>query len=288
MAFDIIDIPSQNHNGREATPIQALVIHCIGLGLEEVVRGFTHKHVAMGGLGVSPHYFIPQLTGQEFIDQFSKELGQSLDLAYPDRVPVIRFVKEQDRAWHAGASSWGELNALPNCKSSLNSCSIGIEFHAPGYGGSGKDWFHFTPYTNPQMATGALLIKDICNRHSIAPHNIIGHSDIASWTLAQIKTDPGPLFPWEWLYDRYDIGIWPSSEQNGLPPQNQVAFVKQQLTDIGYRLSPDQNWTDLDRYVVNAFRMRFMSKTYKGYVPSDKEFGQIDSSLVEILQQLKL
>ena len=194
MTYDIIKIPSANFSSRDECPIKALVIHCIGLPISDVINGLT-KSTETGGLGVSAHYFIPQLSGAEFIEA----TGIVADLKYPNKVPVIQFVDESNKAWHAGQSWWQDLNDLPGCENSLNACSIGIEFHAPGYDDTTSP-HTFAPYSANQMETGALLIKGIIQRHAIAASNIVGHSDIAPLRSdGTFKTDPGPLFPWDWL-----------------------------------------------------------------------------------------
>ncbi|MBX3487510.1 MAG: N-acetylmuramoyl-L-alanine amidase [Candidatus Paracaedibacteraceae bacterium] len=194
MTYDCIKIPSLNFSSREGCPIKALVVHCIGLPLIDVITGLTQS-IQNGGLGVSSHYFIPQISGRNF----ATEIGTHYNLMYPDKIPVIQFVHEKDKAWHAGQSWWQELNTLPGCENTLNPCSIGIEFHAPGYDDTTIP-HTFAPYTQDQMATGAALINDIINRHQIPLHNIVGHSDIAPIRPdGTFKTDPGPLFPWDWL-----------------------------------------------------------------------------------------
>ncbi|MBW8309337.1 MAG: N-acetylmuramoyl-L-alanine amidase [Candidatus Paracaedibacteraceae bacterium] len=293
MAYDIITIPSENFNARSKTPIQLIITHCIGLPLDKTLKAFAYKDADQGGLGVAPHYLIPQITAQTFIDQFSDlyNLGEII-LKYPQNVPAIQFVKEEDRAWHAGISSLDKFNDLPGCGIGLNSCSIGIEFHAPGYEES-QDCFKFASFTATQITTGAHLMVDICKRQNLDQRHIWGHSDISPWrptsssSSTKIKTDPGPFFPWAELYQKYSLGIWPTS--NSTPPQieksEEQAYVKTRLTALGYKMSPGSEWTELDRHVINAFRMHFMQDTYKLIYPKDENFGGIDAELINFLGQ---
>lgn len=289
MAYDVLDIPSENYNGREETPIQMIIAHCIGLDLETAITGLTRQDSAQGGLGVSAHYLIPQVTARAFMNQFSGQFKITNPvIKYPDNVPAIRLVQDEDRAWHAGSSAWGQFNQLPGCANGLNSCSIGIEFHTSGYGLQGQDWFHFTPFTKAQITTGALLMQDLCLRHAINPCNILGHSDVAPWSPTQIKTDPGPLFPWKELHEAYKLGVWPQYPPHDVMTGDPKAYVKTALTTLGYRMSSGNHWTDLDRHVVNAFRMHFMQDIYPPsyYENMQKEnFGEVDSALIRHLGQ---
>ncbi|WP_051908400.1 N-acetylmuramoyl-L-alanine amidase [Candidatus Odyssella acanthamoebae] len=285
MAYDIINIPSENFNSRGETPIQLIVAHCVGLDLDKTLKGFAYKDTERGGLGAAPHYLIPQITAQTFIDHFSDLFNLNISLKYPHKVPVIQFVNENDRAWQAGVSCWSEFNKLPGCEKGLNSCSIGIEFHAPGYGAQAEDWFHFIPFTDAQMETGANLMLDICERHKIDKRNVWGHSDIAPWSSTQIKTDPGPLFPWQWFYINYKLGVWPISNPTSPEIGEQQSYVKERLTALGYKMSDGNEWTELDRHVVNAFRMHFMQDSYKVIYPTDENFGKIDAMLIKYLGQ---
>jgi N-acetyl-anhydromuramyl-L-alanine amidase AmpD len=286
MAYDIINIPSENFNSRGETPIQLIVAHCVGLELDATIKGFAYKDADKGGLGVAPHYLIPQITAQNFIEQFSDLYKlEEISLKFPQNVPVIQFVNEEDRSFHAGSSSFADFNTLPGCEKGLNSCSIGIEFHAPGYGDQAKNWFKFTPFTDAQIATGATLMLDICERQKIDRRNIWGHSDIAPWSQTQIKTDPGPFFPWQNLYINYGLGVWPSSNPTSPKIGGLQPYVKERLTAIGYKMSEGSEWTAIDRHVVNAFRMHFMQDSGQVINPEDENFGAIDISLIKFLAQ---
>lgn len=104
---------------------------------------------------------------------------------------IWRLVPEARRAFHAGVSCWeGE--------SELNGVSLGIEIVNPGH-----EW-GYRRFPAAQMASVELLCRDLILRHSIPPHRVVGHSDIAP----ERKADPGELFDWPRLA-RAGIGIWP-------------------------------------------------------------------------------
>ncbi len=86
-----------------------------------------------------------------------------------------QMVAEDQRAWHAGAGSWAG-------QGDINSRSIGIELDNRGT----------HPFSEPQMAVLEELLVQILARWSIAPEDVIGHSDMAPGR----KADPGPRFDW--------------------------------------------------------------------------------------------
>ena len=157
-------IPSPNFDHRPAgTEISLLVIHNISLPPnefrgEDVIELFTNRlnpqahpyYQSLQGLQVSAHFFI-------------RRDGT-----------IIQFVSCNDRAWHAGVSSW-------QGKERCNDYSIGIELE-------GSD---ITTFTDAQYTTLIALTKCLCNHYPIK--HIAGHSDIAPGR----KTDPGPYFDWE-------------------------------------------------------------------------------------------
>jgi N-acetyl-anhydromuramyl-L-alanine amidase AmpD len=299
-SYDRIFIPSENITKGATILPKLLVVHCIGLPLEDVIEGLTQSiREETKGLGVSSHYFIPQCTGSEL-----KERGiiaQTFPLSFPNAVPVIQFVDESQRALHAGISYWKEANRLPGCQSGLNSCSIGIEFHAPGYREQGKSPALFVPYSLAQLETGAHLMKDIMERWKIDSNNILAHSDIAPYfpapcttQMPRVKTDPGPLFPWKFFHER-NIGHLPPLSQLNLPspedpfePRKFEPYVRMRLHEIGYNIPLNQNktlpWGDHERHVVNAYKMHFMQEVYVHTTPRAADFGLIDSQLVQSLK----
>lgn len=91
---------------------------------------------------------------------------------------AIQFVSFDDRAWHAGRSSY---LGVPEC----NDYSIGIELE-------GTDDQPFTPM---QYATLLQSIVSIQQAYPETRYHLTGHSDIAP----QRKTDPGDCFDWRSL-----------------------------------------------------------------------------------------
>jgi N-acetylmuramoyl-L-alanine amidase len=93
---------------------------------------------------------------------------------------LYQLVDEDKRAWHAGVSAWGDIT-------DINSHSIGIEIVNPGH-----EW-GYRPFPPEQIAVVKDLCRDLMQRYSIAPENVLGHSDVAPGR----KQDPGELFPWD-------------------------------------------------------------------------------------------
>ena len=90
---------------------------------------------------------------------------------------VVQFVSFNERAWHAGRSSWQGREAC-------NDYSIGIECE-------GTDE---VPYTAEQYAALRRLLPMLLETYpAITPDRIVGHSDVAPGR----KTDPGPSFDWQ-------------------------------------------------------------------------------------------
>ena len=89
---------------------------------------------------------------------------------------IVQFVPFQERAWHAGVSSWCGREAC-------NDFSIGIELE-------GDD---VTPYAEAQYTALARLIRALCRTYpGLSTQRVVGHSDIAPGR----KTDPGAGFEW--------------------------------------------------------------------------------------------
>jgi N-acetylmuramoyl-L-alanine amidase len=95
---------------------------------------------------------------------------------------IVQMVREADRAWHAGLSSWqGETD--------MNSRSIGIEIVNPGH------FLGYPEFGDRQVEAVIELCRGISLRQAIVPERILAHSDIAPAR----KIDPGEKFPWDRL-----------------------------------------------------------------------------------------
>lgn len=184
--------------------------------------------------GVSAHYLLPA-----------------------DGRTVYRMVDEHRRAWHAGDSQW-------RGRSWLNASSIGIEIINRGYR-DGPEGRHWQPYPQAQIDTLIALLKDIQQRHGVAPANIVGHSDIAP----QRKVDPGPLFPWAQLAAAGLIP-WPEAasvadklrQLDGQLPE--VAWFQHQLERIGYAVPQHGELDQATRNVLAAFQMKYRPARHDG------------------------
>jgi AmpD protein len=87
---------------------------------------------------------------------------------------LMQFVSANERAWHAGLSSFGG-------RERCNDFSIGIELE-------GSD---FEPFAAPQYTTLAALTQALRARYGLT--DVAGHEHVAPGR----KTDPGPFFDWQ-------------------------------------------------------------------------------------------
>ena len=147
-----VDLPSPNWDARpEGAAIDLLVLHYTGMPTAAAAIERLRDPAAR----VSAHYLID-------------EDGT-----------VVAMVREEARAWHAGASAW-------QGRPTLNDVSIGIELVNPGH-----EW-GYRPFPAEQMAGLVILAGELCRRWRIPPDRVVGHSDIAPTR----KDDPGELFDW--------------------------------------------------------------------------------------------
>ncbi|MEM9579658.1 MAG: N-acetylmuramoyl-L-alanine amidase [Pseudomonadota bacterium] len=125
---------------------------------------------------------------------------------------ITRLVEETQRAWHAGAGCWAGCD-------DINSRSIGIELDNDGT----------SPFSAPLMDALETLLADIMPRWSIAPQNVIAHSDLAPTR----KIDPGPRFDWR----RLALGgfaIWPDdSDAPDAPLASSLAALGYDVEGFG-------------------------------------------------------
>ncbi len=163
--------PSPNFNARPSeTIVNLLVIHSISLPPDEFSSGdvidfFQNK------LKQSKSPFYQQL----------KDVKVSAHFFIEREGRIVQFVSTNDRAWHAGISSF--------CgQEDCNNYSIGIELE-------GCDTF---PFTETQYHSLKIL-KDILMAQypGITEDRIVSHAEIA--LPPGRKTDPGPLFDWSQL-----------------------------------------------------------------------------------------
>jgi N-acetylmuramoyl-L-alanine amidase len=134
------------------------------------------------------------------------------------------------RAWHGGASKWGNLT-------DINSASIGIEIDNNGY----------VPFTEPQITTLLVLLDTLKKRHDIPTANFIGHSDIAPTR----KVDPNVYFPWKQLADR-GFGHW-YGDTTGLVTPEYFNHL-QALRIVGYDIRDTSA-------AIRAFKQHFVQDT---------------------------
>lgn len=170
-------VPSPNFNSRpikDGVPeVSGIVIHNISLPPSEF--GKTDKQgrhfvevFFQNALNADDHpYFASIYQLQVSAHLFIKRDGE-----------IIQFVNFDDRAWHAGASSY---LGRANC----NDFTIGIELE-------GDD---FSVFTDEQYQALVAVIIAIYQAYPATYRHLMGHSDIAPVR----KTDPGVFFDWQRL-----------------------------------------------------------------------------------------
>ena len=137
------------------------------------------------------------------------------------------------RAWHAGASKWGNTT-------DLNSSSIGIELDNNG----------IDTFSEGQLKTLELLLAALKIKYNIPTANFIAHADIAPGR----KIDPNINFPWK-RFAESGYGLWYADTTNMNLPQNFDAFTA--LRIIGYNISNPAA-------AVQVFRQHFLQSNATG------------------------
>lgn len=229
------------------------------LVLHYTVSNFNGSINALTGPSVSAHYLVPDPSDESYIAAGFNEMR------------IFNLVDENDRAWHAGVSSWARRN-------NLNDSSIGIEIVNQA---SVKDGvFSFVPYNPEQIAALKALTGNILQRYpDISPVNVVGHSDIAIGR----KSDPGAAFPWEELHQA-GIGAWyDEAIKNGYQAQFKntlpgKADTLAKLHRYGYDVT-NANTDGGYRNLIRAFQLHFRQHQYDGIL--DAETAAVLYALVD-------
>ncbi len=168
--------PSPNKNPRPPqTPIDLLVIHNISLPPGEFGTGCAAR-LFTNELDFDEHPWFDQIRGLKVSAHFLIERNGQ----------ITQFVSCDERAWHAGQSSF-------NGQDACNDFSIGIELE-------GTDE---VPYTDVQYQQLGELTQALKRQYPLA--HVRGHCHIAPTR----KSDPGPAFDWA----RYaKLGNWQSHQ----------------------------------------------------------------------------
>ena len=165
--------PSPNFGPRpQGSSITLAVIHSISLppgeyGGDAIERLFTNR------LDWEAHPYYREIRGLEVSAHFVVRRDGEL----------LQFVSCEQRAWHAGLSSW---QGRENC----NDYSIGIELE-----GLEGECFEAEQYD-----VLAALLVDLAQRYPLQA--VVGHEHVAPGR----KLDPGPGFDWRLLISRLN---WP-------------------------------------------------------------------------------
>jgi AmpD protein len=163
---------SPNYNARPDGKVRLIVIHNISLPPAETLEDFdkyaSERYVEVffqNKLDPSLHPYF----------EIIKDMKVSAHLFITRVGEIIQFVSFDERAWHAGRSSY---LGVPEC----NDYSIGIELEGADH----------LPFTDAQYAVLAQVIPAIQHEYPDTVNHLAGHSDIAPGR----KTDPGIHFDW--------------------------------------------------------------------------------------------
>jgi AmpD protein len=161
--------PSPNFGPRPpAETVDLVVVHSISLP-PGVYGGDAVERLFRNELDFDEHPSYDEIRGLTVSAHFLIRRDGSL----------VQFVSCDDRAWHAGRSTW---RGRPEC----NDYSIGIELEGLAGG----------PFDDPQYEQLARLVSDLGRRYPL--RDIAGHEHVAPGR----KDDPGAAFDWPRLQQR--------------------------------------------------------------------------------------
>ncbi|MCL2893579.1 N-acetylmuramoyl-L-alanine amidase [Brenneria tiliae] len=232
--------------------VRFLVMHYTAIDFKASITALT-------GSSVSAHYLVPDPSDNTYIEAGFEDMR------------LFNLVDENERAWHAGVSSWAG-------RSNLNDTSIGIETVNLATDNNGE--FVFPPYNSTQIEAIKQLAANILQRYpDITPTNVVGHSDIAPGR----KSDPGAAFPWKELYDA-GVGAWyedatrqhyQAQFDETLPAK---ADIIAKLNTYGYETSAADTESGY-KNLIQAFQLHFRQQNYDGIL--DAETAAVLYALVD-------
>lgn len=164
-------IASPNFNQRpDGTDIQLIVIHNISLPPSQFGGGYIEQFF-QNQLDWEAHPYFKTIEGMQV----------SAHILILRTGEVLQFVNFEDRAWHAGRSTY--LG-----KKECNDYSIGIELE----GCDDQD------FEDQQYQSLVKVVAALQDAYPKTKQHLAGHSDIAPGR----KTDPGPYFNWVYFREK--------------------------------------------------------------------------------------
>ncbi len=163
-------LSSPHYNERpESTAIDLIVLHAISLPAGDFSMRYVEQ-LFLGTLDVAVHPSFADLEG----------VAVSAHFVVARDGLVTQFVPCEQRAWHAGLSSW-------QGREQCNDYAIGIEMIGDEQ----------RPFTDAQYRETATLCRQLMYRYpNICRERIVGHQDIAP----NRKWDPGKQWDWSRFY----------------------------------------------------------------------------------------
>ncbi|MEZ2330404.1 N-acetylmuramoyl-L-alanine amidase [Mesorhizobium sp. RCC_202] len=179
---------------------------------------------------------------------------------------IVQMVREQDRAWHAGKSSWFG-------RTDINSCSVGIEIVNPGHS------LGYKAFPKRQIEAVTSLCVGIVGRYLIPAERVLAHSDVAPGR----KVDPGEKFPWKALFAAGVGHLVPAAAiRSGASLRAgdtgaDVEALQSMLALYGYGVEISGVYDHQTEIVVSAFQRHFRRRLVDGVA---------DQSTISTLQRL--
>ncbi|MCR4624179.1 MAG: N-acetylmuramoyl-L-alanine amidase [Alphaproteobacteria bacterium] len=195
---------------------------------------------------------------------YSRAVSSHYDVDFDGE--IFEFVDPKYIAFHAGKSAW-------NGDTYLNRYFIGIEQDMWGYykkvrekeydyekfgqpvqlPGDNLKWFKFS---DKQVESTGRLIFALQQKYKIPGRFVVTHSDVA----IERKSDPGPMFPYKEIFEKYGAGYYPKCKEINLDKFSKLTdsdYVK--LLEIyGYGKGENGRAFDLtDNQIVKAFKLHF-------------------------------
>ncbi len=206
-------------------------------------------------------HYTDMLTAKAALDRLSDpETIVSAHYLIAENGDIYQLVADENRARHAGVSSWRDVQGL-------NDNSIGIELanlgHTNGY----------VPFPDTQMKSLIDLCHLLMTKHKI--RYVLGHSDIAPTR----KMDPGELFDWKLLAD-HGIGIWPTEKDFSNKEMPSAEKAIELLKEIGYGFDP--NNPEEVHAVFLAFQRHFVQDNLTGVL--DTKTGKMLNAVSDALE----